>query len=487
MRNLLFLFVLLVAPVFAGAAPWPGEPWRQATVLTGLDDDFGRNLSGAHWNPVTRTLWVAVNAPGKFLALVEDGAGSFRVGTIGGQRAEWSPGGDLESITHADLAEQAVLVLAEGEDVIRKFATDTSAVRLLQSWNIKPHVPTSGGAGSEGLAFVPDVWLSKGGFVDGAGNPRVSKRGMGGLMFVAHQNGGMIYAFDLDPASQGLDFVGRYRTSRTESSGLEFDRSSGKLWIWHNTGTNFLEVGDLTSAVLADGTRQFKALAEYDGPKTGNLEGFAMTPASAGEHWAFITDDDNQDGAALMWFRAFAPGAVAVSVRVSASADDAEERVSIGAVNLVSTDMELVQDTSVQVVGLRFANVQIPPGVRITKAHVQFATDETGSTATSVVIRGQAAASASAFLAKARNVSARPRTTAAVSWAPAPWLVIGEAGAGQRTPDLSTIVQEVIGAAGWKAGGPIVLLVTGQGRRTAEAFDGDKALAPLLHVEFEPL
>lgn len=481
----ILLAVLWLFPVLAHAAPWPGEPWQQAENLTFLDDDFVRNLSGAHWNSLSRTLWVCVNAPGKFLALVEDGAGSFKVDTRNGARGEFAPGGDLESITQVDLNEQAVYLMAEGEDVIRKYDTSVyGTIKLAGAWNIHPFVPTSGGSGSEGLAFVPDAWLAKG-FVDKNGLPYQSQKGMGGLMLVAHQNGGAVYAFDINPASPDVALVGVYKTSRSESSGLEFDRSSGKLWIWHNLGTNYLEVVDLTSTVQLDGSRRLKTLVEYDGPKAGNLEGIALTPASANEHGFFITDDDNQNGYALMQFRDFAPDRLAVNVRVSTSADDAEENTK-GVVNLTSTDLELTRDATVQTVGMRFTSVALPPKARILRAYVQLATDEISSESTNLVIRGQAAVGAPTFVARWRNISSRAKTAASVAWSPAPWPVLNEAGAGQRTPDIGPIVQELVNLPGWQTGGPVVLSVTGTGKRIAESYNGDKNLAPLLHVEWEP-
>ena len=482
---LLPLFALLVFPLTALAAPWPGEPWRESQVLTALDDDFGKNLSGAHWNPDTRTLWVCVNAPGKFLAIIEDGAGGMKVDTRGGQRGEFAPGGDLEGITQADYAEQSVYVMAEGEDVIRKY--DTSAygvVKLMAAWSIKPYVPTSGGAGSEGITFVPNAALVARGFVDGTGAPYAARNGMGGLMFVAHQNGGRVYAFDLNPAGTVLSFVGAYRTSKGESSGLEFDRSLSQLYVWHNTGPNSLEAVDLASVVLPDGSRQLKTIIEYDSPKAGNLEGIAITPASSRDHMAFLVDDDNQDGAALMMFRRFAPDLKVVDVRVSASADDAEEGPT-GAVSLASTDLELIRDAVNQTVGMRFRAVAVPPGAKILKAYLQFGVDETVNLPATLTIRGQVGQGL-AFTTASKNISTRPKTAAAVTWAPPVWGVLDQAGADQRTPDLSPVLQEVVGGAGWAQGGSLVLIITGTGKRVAEAWDGNKALAPLLHVEYEP-
>ncbi|MEI2422326.1 hypothetical protein V6O07_18745, partial [Arthrospira platensis SPKY2] len=98
--------------------------------------------------------------------------------------------------------------------------------------------------GPEGISFVPDNWLQTSGFVSSqTGQPYTSTKGMGGLMFIAHQDGGFVWVFDINP-NQTNDFlyVGKYKTSRTESCGLSFDSSTGMLYILHNVGDNFLEV-----------------------------------------------------------------------------------------------------------------------------------------------------------------------------------------------------------------------------------------------------
>jgi len=73
-----------------------------------------------------------------------------------------------------------------------------------------------------------------------------------------------------------------------------------------------------------------------------------------------------------------------------------------------------------------------------------------------------------------------------VNWSPVPsWTNVGDAGPAQRTPDLSAIVQTIVNRPGWNSGNAMVLVVTGSGHRTAEAFEGGAANAALLHVEYE--
>ncbi len=473
------------------ADPWPGEAWQQSTVLTGLDPDFRNNLSGAHWNDRTQTLWVCTNGPGRFWSLVPDGRGGMVVASAAGRRGEFDAPGDLEGITQAE-DDGSVYVIAEGIDRIRRYdVTTLGAPRLTNEFDIRAHVPAyNGSAGSEGIAFVPDAALAARGFVDGNGRRYTSRRGMGGLMFVAHQNGGAVFAFDLDRATNGVTFVGRYETARGESSGLEFDRSTNHLYVWHNTGSNTAEVTDLTSTVV-DGRRRFRTVREFVGPKTGNLEGIALSPVAEGAGWYFATDDDNQNGAALMWFHDFDPGLApppepavqTFAARVVGGANDVEQR-SNGTMSMNSTDLELVTDGAAQIVGMRFEGVTVPPRAEIVDAYLQFTVDEVTTGATQLVIRGEARGDAAPFANVARHLSGRATTAARVAWAPAAWRTIDAAGAAQQTPSLGAVVQEIVDRPDYNAGNAMAFLVTGSGKRTARATESAAAKAPRLVIEY---
>ncbi|HKY31065.1 MAG TPA: PKD domain-containing protein [Candidatus Polarisedimenticolia bacterium] len=171
-------------------------------------------------------------------------------------------------------------------------------------------------------------------------------------------------------------------------------------------------------------------------------------------------------------------------LRIASGGDDVEQG-ALGAVIVNSSDLELVHDGVAQTVGLRFGPVPVAPGSRVTAAWVQFTVDEATSTATQLAIRGEAADHAAPFTTVAESVGARARTQSSAPWAPPAWTVIGEAGAGQRTPDLSAVVQEIVDRPGWLQGAFMVLIIEGSGRRVAESFEGSPSAAPLLHLEFE--
>ncbi|HEY8060737.1 MAG TPA: hypothetical protein VID94_18355, partial [Acidimicrobiales bacterium] len=174
---------------------------------------------------------------------------------------------------------------------------------------------------------------------------------------------------------------------------------------------------------------------------------------------------------------------VVIDRAIGTGSDDAEQRVRRGTVALTSSDMELSTDgTVVQTIGLRFTDIVIPPDAAITAAWVQFQVDEVSTRAASLTIAGEAADNPPTFTGVNADVSSRPRTTATVHWAPPPWRTVHAAGPRQRTPDLSTVIDEIVNRPGWAPGNALALVIRGTGRRTAEAFEGSGG--PVLHVEY---
>jgi hypothetical protein len=298
---------------------WPAELAPNATNLTHiegpiLDNDFGTDLSGAVYNPVTRSLWLCRNGgPSKIWVAVEDGAGSFEIGYDNGNRGEWSDFGDLEGLTFADFNDATTLYLmVEGQERIKEVDLSTYGTAVTNNdWDTSPHLPLAGGSGAEGITFVPDSYLVAQGFVDGSGAAYSSTGGMGGLMLAGHQNGGKIYAFDLDRTDSSFTFVGEYLTSADETAALEFDRSTGLLYIWHGAGHNTLEVARLSSAI-AGSDRKLDTVKTHGGPGvvlfgSDNHEGIALTPGSpcpTGQRDLFMTTDGG-GAASLLWYKQF--------------------------------------------------------------------------------------------------------------------------------------------------------------------------------------
>ncbi len=180
------------------------------------------------------------------------------------------------------------------------------------------------------------------------------------------------------------------------------------------------------------------------------------------------------------------PAVIVVSKRTATGMDDVEE-VASGSIYTNSSDIELVNDGATygnQTVGLRFTTLNIPKGATITKAYIQFTCDEIKSGATTVTIKGEASDNATAFTTAVKNVSNRLKTSAGVSWTISAWNTVGLAGTAERTPELKSIVQEIVNRAGFSTSSALSFIITGTGTRTARSYEGVPTQAALLYIEY---
>ncbi|MEZ4776430.1 MAG: PKD domain-containing protein [Bacteroidia bacterium] len=216
---------------------------------------------------------------------------------------------------------------------------------------------------------------------------------------------------------------------------------------------------------------------------TGTAGTVTLRASQGGDATYFPAADVDQS------FDVLAPsGPTVVMVQISNSSDDAEQRYSTTKVDIISPDLELgFEGPNAQLNGIRFSGLNIPQGSTILNAYVQFTVDEVKKGAISLNIKGEASDDSSPFQSTNLNVSNRPTTSANVPWAPVNWTVIGEQGVDQRTPDISTIVQEIVNRPGWTTSSALSILIDGTGTRTAVSYDGAVTNeAPILYVEYQP-
>jgi len=181
-------------------------------------------------------------------------------------------------------------------------------------------------------------------------------------------------------------------------------------------------------------------------------------------------------GVAAAW--AACAGGSTLEVRVAASADDAEESMSGGGMDLTGG---LDIGTPV-IVGLRFQNITIPQGSTITNAYVEFTSEDNDSPTINLTFTGQAIDDAPTFTTTSFNISNRTTTSASVTWNNVPAWTNNVT---YQTPDLSTIIQEIVNRPGWASGNGLVIMVTASAiERDAYSYNGSSTKAPLLHVEY---
>ncbi len=177
---------------------------------------------------------------------------------------------------------------------------------------------------------------------------------------------------------------------------------------------------------------------------------------------------------------------VTVKAIVASVNDDAiQYGTSGGSVNIDHFGMKMTESWSNQTIGVRFDNIPIPQGAIITKASIQFATkSEDQSTGYSNLnIKGELSGDAAIFIEENKNISNRVQTDASVIWEPAEWLIQGESGDRQRTPDLSVLLQEIIDQNSWQNGNAIAFIITGEGTRSAHNFTSGNPPSILIEAE----
>ena len=109
-----------------------------------------------------------------------------------------------------------------------------------------------------------------------------------------------------------------------------------------------------------------------------------------------------------------------------------------------------------------------------------------GENLANLIIQGEALANPVTFdSTNAGDISSRSRTQNAVSWSPPIWDVEDASTVAQQTPNLASIVQEIINLPDWSIDNSMVFIIHGSGERVADALDGNPDGAAVLHVEYE--
>ena len=170
-----------------------------------------------------------------------------------------------------------------------------------------------------------------------------------------------------------------------------------------------------------------------------------------------------------------------------ASSDDAHEDVTLGIMDLTDSDIRFREDTFFN--GFRWTNIAIPNSATITSATIQFHVDtiDVPEEPLTITFHGEDVDNASTFTGVNFNISDRTTTTASVNWAIPSWVSIHDEGPAQLTPDLSSIIQEIVDRPGWVSGNSLVIInddSIGDGKREAESFDGEASNSPELSISF---
>jgi len=190
--------------------------------------------------------------------------------------------------------------------------------------------------------------------------------------------------------------------------------------------------------------------------------------------------------------------------RVDEDNDDCEESmgpIDFGNVGCTSSDLEMhaeniLEEDDNDFVGMRWTNVTVPGGVTILNASIQFHVDSSNPDDPIIVrFKGHDVDDAPAFDdSNDFDISSRTNTTAFVDWSIPDWVDPSDEGPAQETPNLASIIQEIIDRPGWVSGNAIVIKTTewigctitscpvSFGERHAESHDGESSAAPQLKI-----
>ncbi len=154
-------------------------------------------------------------------------------------------------------------------------------------------------------------------------------------------------------------------------------------------------------------------------------------------------------------------GTGSVEKLIATENDDMEQDVAGGGNDMGSSDLEFFDDGGDQIIGLRFTGINIPQGATIDSASVEFIIDETENDGEVYgFITGEKVIDAP--LLENINFHLRDRLAANPTAATSSftWTETYAIGDSLPTPDIASIIQEIVNQAGWTSGSSIVLFFT---------------------------
>ncbi len=186
------------------------------------------------------------------------------------------------------------------------------------------------------------------------------------------------------------------------------------------------------------------------------------------------------------------------STQIRDNKNDVEEFVEYpsgtdGAISLTSGTLEMTTNSAARrIVGFRFPEIPIEQGTNIVKAELVFTARNSDSSLVdsrgeplALEISGELSPSAEPFTTDLHHLSNRSKTSP-VAWTPATTdapLTAWITGQQYTTPDLTSIVQQIVNQGDWHAFNNMAFFVSGTGLRRTASFDHDPSQAAILRIQ----
>jgi type IV pilus assembly protein PilY1 len=168
------------------------------------------------------------------------------------------------------------------------------------------------------------------------------------------------------------------------------------------------------------------------------------------------------------------------TAQIETGADDVEQNVIGAKVDDGSGDLDLSQKFT----GLRFVDLDFPPGADILSASITVTADGSSTSGSpTITIDAELSPDAAVFAEETNNLTDRPLTSGGVQvdWA----LPDYSSGTAYTTPDLTDMVQEVVDQGGWAQGNAMVFILgEGSNNRPTVSYNDSPAEAPRLTVSY---
>jgi hypothetical protein len=297
----------------ANSCAVPISTWPGGTSIATADaaNVFGENLSGLSFGSAS-VLWAVDNGPSKLYRLIPSGA-NWTPDTTSGWSAGKTlnyPGGSGDPDAEGVVSTPDGLFVSTERDndhngtskpEILRFDTSgtTTSLNAAAEWNLTADLPSvDANSGLEGIAWIPDTYLTAHGFRDehtGAAYNPASYAGHGsGLFFAGLEANGTIYAYALTQTGTGYTRVATITSGFPAVMELEFDPATGHLWaVCDDTCSGRASTLDI------GGSGQFALTATYNRPSgmpNYNNEGFAISPTCTSGLKTVVWSDDTNDG-----------------------------------------------------------------------------------------------------------------------------------------------------------------------------------------------
>lgn len=182
---------------------------------------------------------------------------------------------------------------------------------------------------------------------------------------------------------------------------------------------------------------------------------------------AIITLSQSLDAQYLDTVRILATG---MDGTVAISSDDAEQK-NAEMDKLYDDDLDMGwegDEFNIVITGLRFQNVNVPAGAVIDSAFVEiFAHEDEGDPAM-ISVWGEASDNPETYNLT-DLITDRPKTTAEIDWTITEEWAIWQP---YRSPDLKTVIQEIVDRQGWQAGNSLALVFSGEDQGASDLDNG---------------